>query len=63
MMDKYLYAIIDENGACWVINDGGTERVEGLPWLLRQGWKPLRETPYVSDRAMSTYILICLERA
>ena len=61
MGDSYLYAIVDEKGACWKITDRGTERVEGLPWLMRQGWKPLRETPFVGEK-MSTYILILLEK-
>jgi hypothetical protein len=60
--DKYRYAILDENGSCWVVIDGGTEKVEGLPSLMRQGWKPVRETPYVSGRRAAMYILICLER-
>jgi hypothetical protein len=62
MTDKYRYAIIDENGSCWVIVDGGTQRVEGLPSLMSEGWRPVRETPFVSERRASTYILICLER-
>jgi hypothetical protein len=63
MTDQYLYAIIDEYGTCWVIDDDGTEKVEGLPWLMRQGWIPLRETPFISDKTTSTYILILFERA
>lgn len=58
MTDKYLYAIIDALGTCWIIVDGHTEKVQGLPWLIRQGWKPIRETPYM----ISGYILIFLER-
>jgi hypothetical protein len=63
MTDRYLYAIIDEYGTCRVVNDGGTEKVNGLPWLMRQGWKPLRETPFVGDKSTLTYILILFERA
>jgi hypothetical protein len=63
MTDQYLYAIIDESGTCWVVHDHGNEKVEGLPWLMRQGWKPLRETPFVSDKRFSTQILILFERA
>lgn len=62
MTDRYLYAIIDEHGSCWVVVDNGTEKSAGLPSLLREGWKPIRETPFVSDRNGFVYILICLER-
>jgi hypothetical protein len=62
MTDNYLYAIINENGTCWVINDGGTEKVAGLPSLMREGWKPVRETPYLGENAMAAYILILFER-
>jgi hypothetical protein len=57
-----LYAMINTFGECWVVRDGTTEKVEGLPWLLRQGWKPVRETPFVPSTGAS-YILIYLERA
>jgi hypothetical protein len=60
--DNYLYAIINEYGECWVIRDGTTEKVTGLPSLMREGWRPVRETPFVGERT-STYILICFERA
>ena len=63
MTDQYLYAMIDEHGSCWVVVDGGTEKVAGLPSLLREGWKPVRETPFISERMSGLYILICLERA
>lgn len=60
-MDRYLYAMIDAFGRCWVITDEGTEKVTGLPSLLREGWHPVRETPiFVS--AGSGYTLILLER-
>jgi hypothetical protein len=62
MTDRYLYAMIDVYGGCWVINDNATEKVEGLPSLMRQGWKPVRETPYVPATGNS-YILILFERA
>jgi hypothetical protein len=61
MTDKYLYAIIDEHGTCWVIRENTTEKVEGLPSLMREGWRPVRETPFVGETAF-TYILICFER-
>ncbi len=60
--DQYIYAIIDPNGHCWVVRDGSTEKAVGLPSLLREGWKPIRETPFV-PAAGSEYMLICLERA
>ena len=61
--DRYLYAILDEYGKCWVITDGDTRKVDGLPSLMRQGWRPLRETPFVSNKMSNNYILIYLERA
>jgi hypothetical protein len=61
MSDKYLYAIVDEYGSCWVIRDGTTEKVEGLPSLMREGWRPIRETPYPHAPGR-LYILICFER-
>jgi hypothetical protein len=61
MHDKYLYAMIDAFGACWTVIDGGTEKVEGLPSLMRQGWRPLRETAF-HNSAGTGYILILLER-
>ena len=57
-MDRYLYVLLDTFGRCWVIKDGETEKVAGLPSLLREGWKPLRETPFDTQ----TYMLIVLER-
>lgn len=59
--DRFLYAIIDVNGSCWVVLDDTTPQVKGLPWLMRQGWKPIREVPYHSPGGQG-YILICLER-
>jgi len=60
--DKYLDAIINEDGSCWVVVDNGTEKSAGLPSLMREGWKPIRETPYVTNRGGFVSILICLER-
>jgi hypothetical protein len=59
--NQFLYAIIDVNGSCWVVLDDTTPKVKGLPWLMRQGWKPIREVPFPSA-AGQDYILICLER-
>jgi hypothetical protein len=61
MPDRFQYAIIDTFGKCWVITDDGTEKVQGLPWLMRQGWTPVRETPYHIP-AGESYVLILLER-
>jgi hypothetical protein len=60
--DHYLYAILDTSGRCWVVRDGATEKVAGLPSLMREGRQPIRETPFV-PAAGSEYILICLENA
>lgn len=65
MLDKsirYIYAIINANGFCWLVTDSGTKKVQGLPWILRQGWRPVRETPFTPATG-TEYILICLERA
>jgi hypothetical protein len=61
MNDKYLYAMLSTYGECWTVTDGGTEKVDGLPSLMRQGWRPVRETPFVQHTGQS-YILIVLER-
>jgi len=55
---EYLYAIIDAEGQCWRVGDGETESVKGLPSLLKDGWRPVRETPF-GDGA---YVLILLDR-
>lgn len=60
-MDRYLYALIDSSGHCWVILDGKTERVAGLPSLFRQGWRPVRETAFHTSVGEG-YMLIFLER-
>ena len=57
--ERYLYAMIDAAGTAWVLVDGGTHKVEGIPWLVRQGWRPIRETPFAAPS--SPYILICFE--
>jgi hypothetical protein len=61
MQDKYLYVMIDSYGKCWALTDGGTEKVEGLPSLIRQGYRPLRETPFHNSTGVG-YMLIVLER-
>jgi hypothetical protein len=61
MRDKYLYAILDEYGHCWTVTDGGTEKMDGLPSLMREGWRPVRETAF-HPTAGTGYILIVLER-
>ena len=55
---EYQYVILDANGNCWAVVDGGTERIDGLSSLFRAGWRPIRETPFHSP----PYILILLER-
>jgi hypothetical protein len=55
---EYLYVVLDSSGSCWVVRDGGTERVAGLPSLLAEGWRPLRETAFHEE----AYMLIVLER-
>jgi hypothetical protein len=66
--DQYLYAILALDGTCWVVRDGAREEAEGLPSLMREGWRPIRETPFMpgppSGIAIHGYefILICLER-
>ena len=55
---EYRYVILDTEGRCWRITDGGTEKEAGLPSLLAGGWRPVRETPYHEV----PYVLILLER-
>lgn len=59
---EYLYVIIDPNGACWAVLDNDTKRLEGLPALLRDGWRPVRETPFSGVNTTAAYVLILLER-
>ncbi len=62
MQDRpdYVYVILDINGACWAVTDGGTKRIDGLPTLFRAGWRPIRETPFHIS-AGNPYMLILLE--
>ncbi len=62
-MNRYLYVILDFNGGCWEVRDNDTERLEGLPALLEQGWRPVRETPFPPAPGSDAYILILLERS
>jgi len=55
---EYCYVIIDSQGSCWRITNDGYDRQPGLPTLLADGWRPVRETPY----HQVPYILILLER-
>ena len=57
-MDRFLYVLLDTMGRCWAIRVGETEKVAGLPSLLREGWRPVRETPVHGV----AYALILLER-
>jgi hypothetical protein len=61
-MIDYLYVIVDTYGRCWEVKDGDTELLEGLPALLQQGWRPVRETPFAGSSGIDAYILILLER-
>jgi hypothetical protein len=58
---EYLFVILDYNGVCWIVRDQTTERAQGLPALLAEGWRPVRETPF-SGSGMAPYVLILLER-
>jgi hypothetical protein len=60
MKMEYLYAIVGSDGACWRIVGRETEKAV-LTDLLVEGWRPVRETPFVQATGAS-YILICLER-
>lgn len=60
--DRFLYAILDTNGKCWVILDNDTRKAEGLPSLFREGWRPVRETPFFGHNSMNPYVLVLLER-
>jgi hypothetical protein len=55
---EYVYIILDDGGKTWRVLDNDHEEAEGLPSLFKQGWRPIRETPYGDG----TYFLILLER-
>ena len=60
MKTEYLYAILDSDGKCRRIVQGGNT-VVSLVDLLDDGWRPLRETPYPPANG-AMYVLIVLER-
>ncbi len=43
---EHLFVVLDNQGICRRIIDGGTEHVAGLPSLLKEGWRPVRETSF-----------------
>ena len=55
---ELLYVILDADGRCRRVVDGGTEPVDGLAALLADGWRPVRETAWQA----TGQILILLER-
>ncbi|QDV35171.1 hypothetical protein [Tautonia plasticadhaerens] len=59
---EFQYVILDYNGVSWLVRDNATERGPGLPSLLADGWKPVRETPFHSESSVTPYVLILLER-
>ncbi|CAN5696136.1 hypothetical protein BH23PLA1_BH23PLA1_40540 [soil metagenome] len=58
---KYAYVILDSRGACWAVTNGDTQKIEGLPALFGEGWKPVRETAFPGNSG-TPYLLILLER-
>lgn len=61
-MPRQLYVILDFYGKCWEVKDDAIERIAGLPSLLEQGWRPVRETPFPPQNGYHPCILILLER-
>lgn len=59
---SYCYVVLDYGGNCWIVRDNATEKSEGLPSLLAEGWVPVRETPFSPQGSSTPYILILLER-
>lgn len=59
---EYLYVILDSMGKCLEVSDSGTMKVDGLPSLLRGGWRPVRETPFSGSSNVYSHVLILLER-
>ncbi|WP_169977212.1 hypothetical protein [Tautonia rosea] len=59
---EYRYVILDYNGNCWLVQDGGTQKTSGLPSMLAEGWVPVRETPFHTEGTVTPYILILLEQ-
>ena len=59
---SYQYVILDYKGGCWLVLDNAIERCAGLPSLMADGWRPVRETPFHNDSAVTPYVLILLDR-
>ncbi|RUL87778.1 hypothetical protein [Tautonia sociabilis] len=59
---ELLYVILDDSGLCRIVRDQATERAEGLPSLLADGWRPVRETPFNAAQGTTPTVLILLER-
>lgn len=55
---EYLYAILDSWGQCWRVADGEAQTVPGMPYLLGEGWRPVREVSFGDGG----HVLILLER-
>jgi hypothetical protein len=58
----FLYLILEPSGRCRRIVDSGTEAVDGLASLLRDGWRPVRETPFSGSSSSGGQVLLLLER-
>lgn len=59
---EFLYVILESSGQCSVLKDGGAERIDGIPGLLKDGWRPLRETPFSDSGSAKPCILAVFER-
>lgn len=57
-MRKYLYITLDPRGQSQSIEENGTGPAN-LPELLRDGWRPVRETPFAGQYSL---MLILLEK-
>ena len=62
-MKQFCYVVLDSEGNSRALKDGDadTEETGVLPRLLRDGWKPVRETP-LGGGARLTFSLILLQK-
>ena len=64
-MAEYCYMMLDEVGATKVVGGPGTmfDDQPTLSELLRDGWRPVRETPFARGRIKRNQILLVLEQS
>ncbi len=62
MKVESFYLILNCFGKSWIVRDHSIEAAS-LPFLLTEGWRPVRETPFAPGGADSApSVLILMER-